>query len=72
MQPFFRGILEKSAFGVCIKIGEKLGISTTAVRKFFIYISLLTFGSPVIIYFLLAFWINIKKAFRDRHSYWLD
>ena len=68
----FRGILEKSAFGVCFNIGEKLGISTTAVRKFFIYISLLTFGSPVIIYFLLAFWINIKKAFRDRHSYWLD
>jgi hypothetical protein len=31
------------------------------IRKYFIYISCLTMGSPVIIYVFLAFWMNIKQ-----------
>jgi phage shock protein PspC (stress-responsive transcriptional regulator) len=57
----FREIIELQAFGVCAAIGEKMGIATSRIRMWFIYISFLTFGSPVIIYMILAFWINIKN-----------
>jgi len=56
-----REFLEMQAFGVCSAIGEKLGIATSRIRMWFIYISFLTMGSPVIIYMVLAFWMNIKR-----------
>lgn len=56
-----RAIIELSAFGVCSAVGEKMGIATSRIRMWFIYISFLTLGSPVIIYMVLAFWLNIKK-----------
>jgi phage shock protein PspC (stress-responsive transcriptional regulator) len=55
-----REFLELHAFGVCNAIGEKLGIASTKIRMWFIYISFLTLGSPIIIYMILAFWMNIK------------
>jgi phage shock protein PspC (stress-responsive transcriptional regulator) len=54
-------LIEWRAFGVCEPLGEKLGISTSRIRMWFIYISFLTMGSPVIIYMVMAFWLNIKK-----------
>lgn len=56
-----RGFIELQAFGVCSAIGEKLGIATSRIRMWFIYISFLTMGSPVIIYMIAAFWMNIKR-----------
>ncbi|WP_018615397.1 PspC domain-containing protein [Segetibacter koreensis] len=56
-----REIIELQAFGVCTAIGEKMGIASSRIRTWFIYISFLTFGSPLIIYMVLAFWINIKN-----------
>lgn len=56
-----REFLELNAFGVCSAIGEKLGIASSRIRMWFIYISFLTMGSPVILYMILAFWINIKN-----------
>ncbi len=56
-----REIIEIHAFGVCSAIGEKMGIATSRIRMWFIYISFLTLGSPLIIYMVLAFWINIKN-----------
>ena len=53
--------MEMNAFGVCSAIGEKLGIASSRIRMWFIYISFLTLGSPVIIYMVLAFWINLKN-----------
>ena len=44
----FRNILEKSAFGVCSWLGEKMGIAASRVRVYFIYASFLTMGSPII------------------------
>jgi phage shock protein PspC (stress-responsive transcriptional regulator) len=52
--------IEWQAFGVCSRIGEKLGIASNRIRMWFVYISFLTMGSPVIIYMILAFWINMK------------
>jgi len=57
----FRNIVEFSLFGVCTSIGEKMNISIAKIRMWFIYISFLTFGSPIIIYFVLSFWRNMKR-----------
>ena len=56
-----RNFIELQVFGVCTRIGEVLGISTFTIRKYFIYISCLTLGSPVVFYFILAFWMNLKR-----------
>jgi phage shock protein PspC (stress-responsive transcriptional regulator) len=50
-----RAFLEMHAFGVCSAIGEKLGIASSRIRMWFIYISFLTMGSPVLVYMILAF-----------------
>lgn len=57
----FREFIEFNSFGVCSAIGEKLGIASSKIRMWFIYISFLTFGSPIIIYMILAFWMNMKS-----------
>ncbi|MFN4286390.1 MAG: PspC domain-containing protein [Lacibacter sp.] len=68
----FRQLIEWNLFGVCTFIGEKLHISTATIRKYFIYISFLTFGSPVILYFVAAFWMNIRQyiGFGKRNPIW--
>ena len=55
-----RDFLELHAFGVCSAIGERLGIASSRIRMWFIYISFLTLGSPVIVYMILAFIRSIK------------
>ena len=57
----FKEFVEWRAFGVCSAIGDKIGIATSRIRMWFIYVSFLTMGSPIIIYMVLAFWMNIKK-----------
>ena len=44
----FKSFIEWNAFGVCTAIGDRLGISTSKIRQYFIYTSILTMGSPVI------------------------
>ncbi len=56
-----KSFIEWKAFGVCAAIGEKLGIASSRIRLWFIYISFMTLGSPLIIYMILAFWMNIKR-----------
>ncbi len=53
--------IEWHVFGVCEAIGEKMGVATTTIRKYFIYMSFLTMGSPLIIYLFVAFWMNVKN-----------
>ena len=66
IQYFF----EKYAFGVCTRLGEKLGMATSNIRIFFIYASFLTFGSPVLLYLAMAFIMNIRKYLRKRNPVW--
>lgn len=63
---------EKHSFGVCSWWGEKLGIKTGDIRKFFIYASFLTLGSPVIAYLAMAFILEHKSYFKfqGRRSVW--
>ena len=59
---------EAQAFGVCAWLGKKLGIKTTTIRMYFIYLSFFTVGSPVIIYFIMAFILEHKEYFKPRRS----
>jgi phage shock protein C len=54
---------EQQAFGVCAWLGNVLGIRSTTIRLYFIYLSFFTFGSPIIIYFILAFIRENRKFF---------
>ncbi len=56
--------LEKHCFGVCVYLGEKMGVKTSVVRMYFIYLSFVTIGSPIVIYLFMAFWLNLKKYLR--------
>lgn len=56
--------IEWQVFGVCTAIGERMGIATSVIRKYFIYISFLTMGSPIVFYLFIAFWMNIKNYTR--------
>lgn len=57
----FKNFVEWNAFGVCTAIGNRMGISTGRIRQFFIYTSLVTMGSPIILYMILAFWRNMRQ-----------
>lgn len=61
-----RALLETNAFGVCSSLGDKLGISSSKIRLFFVYISFLTFGSPIFIYMGLAFIMNLGRYIRKK------
>jgi len=65
---------EQRAFGVCDWWGNKLGISATKIRLYFIYLSFFTIGSPVIVYFIMAFILENKEFFKPfkskRKSVW--
>jgi phage shock protein C len=62
---------ERQAYGVCDWWGEKLRIKSSNIRLFFIYASFLTIGSPVIIYMIMAFVLNLRNMVRrQRGSVW--
>lgn len=72
-QQDFRQFIEGRVFGVCSWIGERFGVPSTTIRKYFIYVSCLTMGSPVVLYLFMAFWLNLKdyiwKAKRNPLKY---
>jgi len=62
---------EKQAFGICEWWGEKLSIRSSNIRMFFIYASFLTIGSPVIIYLIMGFVMNLRKLVgKPRGNVW--
>lgn len=68
----FKDIVERSAFGVCSYLGDKIGVASTRVRMYFIYLSFAALGSPIIIYLFVAFWLNIKRYIRRSRNLLLD
>ncbi|MBL0155340.1 MAG: PspC family transcriptional regulator [Chitinophagaceae bacterium] len=56
-----KSFVEWNAFGVCTAIGNRMGIATGKIRQYFMLASVLTVGSPIIIYMVLAFWRNMRK-----------
>jgi phage shock protein C len=63
-----RYFVENQVFGVCTRLGEKLNFSASSIRLYFIYASFLTFGSPIVLYLVLAFWMEIRKHLRRHQS----
>lgn len=64
----FKYSVEKSLFGVCSHLADKMHISTRSVRMSFIYASFFTFGSPIIFYLIAAFWMNIRRYSREQRT----
>ena len=67
MENKIKYIVETYSFGVCNYLGEKIGIHASRVRLYFIYLSFVTMGSPVIIYLFTAFWMNLSSYLRDQN-----
>ena len=63
-----KDIAERNAFGVCTWLGDKMGIATARVRLYFIYVSFVTLGSPILLYLFAAFWLNVKEYMRERQN----
>ncbi len=66
--PKFKHLVERSVFGVCTYMGDLLGISISKIRLYFIYITFVAMGSPIIFYLIMAFWLNIRKYLRRRYA----
>lgn len=64
----FKFLVESNLYGVCERIGDRLKMPAKNIRLFFIYASCLTIGSPVIIYMILAFWIQMKDYVNGKRS----
>jgi phage shock protein PspC (stress-responsive transcriptional regulator) len=56
-----KDFIEWKVFGVCSYLGDKWGIATARIRMYFIYLTFLTLGSPILFYLIVAFWMNIKQ-----------
>jgi phage shock protein C len=61
-------LVESRLFGVCAKLGEKLHFSASSIRIYFIYASFFTLGSPILIYLILAFWMEVRKHLRGNQN----
>ena len=61
-----RYFVEDQIFGVCTRIGEKLNFPASTIRLYFIYATFMTFGSPIILYLVLAFWMELRQNWRRR------
>jgi len=51
---------EKQSFGVCTYLAERLNISISKIRLFFIYASFLAVGFPIIFYILAALVLDVR------------
>lgn len=51
---------EKRSFGVCTYLAEKLNMSISKIRLFFIYSSFLAVGFPIVFYILAALVLDVR------------
>lgn len=63
-----RHFFEKRGFAVSSRLADKLGISVTNVRLFFIYISFITLGFWFGIYLTLAFVLRLKDMIYTKRN----
>lgn len=43
-------------------------VAPAEVRKYFIYTSFIGVGSPLILYLIVAFWVNVRRYIRRGRS----
>ncbi len=63
-----RSLLEVQFFGVCAYWGEKLQMPTSKIKLYFIYLSCITAGSPVIVYLTMAFVLNLRNYVKGKRN----
>lgn len=63
-----RDFFEKQGFEVCSRLGDRLSIRASKIRIFFIYASFMALGSPLIVYFALAFLLNLKDYIYSKRT----
>ncbi|HKG06008.1 MAG TPA: PspC domain-containing protein [Pedobacter sp.] len=51
---------EKRSFGVCTYLAERLNMSISKIRLFFIYSSFLAVGFPIVFYILAALVLDVR------------
>lgn len=64
---------EQRTFGVCSSMGQHMNVRANRIRLWFIYLSFLTFGSPIFFYLVLLFWKQNRHIFffrRGRSTVW--
>lgn len=69
MIELLRKTLEKQFFGVCQWWADKLGVRSSRVRLYFIYLSCVTVASPIVAYLVMAFVLehrDLIKGFRRK------
>jgi len=63
-----RDIIEMRIYGVCAYLGRKMSIPSKRVRLFFIYTSFIALGSPVILYLILTFVLNLRYMIKSKRN----
>ncbi|HNY54852.1 MAG TPA: PspC family transcriptional regulator [Chitinophagales bacterium] len=63
-----RDVIEMSVYGVCSYLGRKLSMPSKRVRLFFIYTSFIALGSPIIIYLILTFILNMRYMINNKRN----
>jgi phage shock protein PspC (stress-responsive transcriptional regulator) len=63
-----RHYFEKNGFAVSSRLADRLGMSVSNVRLFFIYISFVTFGFSFGIYLTLAFLLKLKDMIYTKRN----
>jgi phage shock protein PspC (stress-responsive transcriptional regulator) len=64
-----KGFFEVYAFGVCTLLGNTFKLPTSLVRLFFIYLTFVAIGSPVIaMYLAFGFFLKFKEYFFERRK----
>ncbi|MBX7224859.1 MAG: PspC family transcriptional regulator [Chitinophagales bacterium] len=63
-----RDIIEMSIFGGCSWLGTRLRMPSKKIRLFFVYASFLAVGSPVIIYLILVFLLNLRYMIKGKRN----
>lgn len=55
MARLVRSSYDKMLLGVCGGLAQRFGIDSTLIRIIFVIASVLGMGSPILLYFILAF-----------------
>ena len=63
-----RDVIEVNVYGVCAYLGRKLSMPSKRVRLFFIYTSFIALGSPIIIYLILTFVLNLRYMIKTKRN----
>lgn len=57
-------------FGLCSFTAEKVGLGVDRLRIYFIYLSFIMLGSPILLYLMLSFALECYRAFRKPYRIW--